>query len=289
MTSNTGETNANSTDAALTTVDNTLARRRYFREKQRNYRRKVNVDVAIVEAELAHLQSIRDILQASMPPSIAPREASDGLLSWYSIATVLKREVRRVLMDRQPLIRQTQRYQYLTKAMQRFVMMSIPSPMSRSNTWQNATLAAEPSARYLGKEWLMQQMYHNTRQALALLPAMTCDDEFFQFDLQVSDQHDDLFMERIQCIFPGTLASFRRFVKSNRMRDMLFKGPQDVIEERTSNTRLFHSITTRGAFANILQGHFFEADRFIMVMRQVDDDEMHACDPMLRQWHHRSW
>ncbi|ETV65438.1 hypothetical protein, variant 2 [Aphanomyces astaci] len=228
MTSNTGETNANSTDAALTTVDNTLARRRYFREKQRNYRRKVNVDVAIVEAELAHLQSIRDILQASMPPSIAPREASDGLLSWYSIATVLKREVRRVLMDRQPLIRQTQRYQYLTKAMQRFVMMSIPSPMSRSNTWQNATLAAEPSARYLGKEWLMQQMYHNTRQALALLPAMTCDDEFFQFDLQVSDQHDDLFMERIQCIFPGTLASFRRFVKSNRMRDMLFKGPQDA-------------------------------------------------------------
>ncbi|RLO12165.1 hypothetical protein DYB28_011725 [Aphanomyces astaci] len=41
-------------------------------------------------------------------------------------------------------------------------------------------------------------MYHNTRQALALLPAMTCDDEFFQFDLQASDDHDDLFMERIQ-------------------------------------------------------------------------------------------
>ncbi|RQM25107.1 hypothetical protein B5M09_010449 [Aphanomyces astaci] len=88
MTSNTGETDANSTDAALTTVDNTLARRRYFREKQRNYRRKVNVDVAIVEAELAHLQSIRDILQASMPPSIAPREASDGLLSWIEVRQV---------------------------------------------------------------------------------------------------------------------------------------------------------------------------------------------------------
>ncbi|ETV65441.1 hypothetical protein H257_17836 [Aphanomyces astaci] len=74
---------------------------------------------------------------------------------------------------------------------------------------------------------------------------------------------------------------------------MLFKGPQDasdtVIEERTSNTRLFHSITTGGAFVNSLQGHFFEADRFIMVMRQVDDDEMHACGPMLRQRHYRSW
>ncbi|RHZ27907.1 hypothetical protein DYB26_004362 [Aphanomyces astaci] len=128
-------TDANSTDAGLTTVDNTLARRRYFREKQRNHRRKVNSDVAIVEAELAYLQSIWDILQASMPPSMAPREASDGPLS---------------------------------------------------------------CARYLGKEWLTQQMYHNTRQALALLPAMTCDDEFFQFDLQASDQHDDLFMERIQ-------------------------------------------------------------------------------------------
>ncbi|RHZ33227.1 hypothetical protein DYB37_013653, partial [Aphanomyces astaci] len=123
-------TDANSTDAAL-------ARRRYFREKQRNHRRKVNADVAIVEAELAHLQSIWDILQASMPPSMAPREASDGPLS---------------------------------------------------------------CARYLGKEWLTQQMYHNTRQALALLPAMTCDDEFSQFDLLASDDHDDMFasMMRIQ-------------------------------------------------------------------------------------------
>ncbi|ETV85618.1 hypothetical protein, variant [Aphanomyces astaci] len=62
-----------------------------------------------------------------------------------------------------------------------------------------------------------------------------------------------------------------------------------MVQERTNNTRLFHTKTPDGAFVNSLQGHFHEADRFIVVVRQVEHDEVHMCDPLLRQRHYRLW
>ncbi|RHY61340.1 hypothetical protein DYB38_008862 [Aphanomyces astaci] len=257
-------------DAGATTQalsDKTLARRRYFREKQREYRRKLNVDGAVIEAELVHLQSVRDGLQAMSLPSV--REASDGPLSWCSIAMVFKTEARRVLTDRQSLVTQTQQYRTLMTSMQRFVMMNIPV--------------------ILGKEWLTQQMYHNMHEAFALFPAVGNAEEFCQYDVQPSEDGDPIVCtETVQCTWPGTVQMFRRFVESN-MRAVIFRDPQEVVEERTANTRLFHSVTTKGTFVNSLQGHFVEADRFIMVMRQVEHDEVHLCDPLRRQRHYRSW
>ncbi|RHY93497.1 hypothetical protein DYB35_007492 [Aphanomyces astaci] len=216
MPSNTGATHAH-TDAILMIVDKTLARRRYFREKQREHRRKVYADEAVVKAQYEHLQSVLDGLQAGRPSSVAPREASDGPLSWHSVATVFKREAHRVLKDRQSLVTQTQAYQSLMHAMQRFVTMNIPPPMSRVNAWHSATLVADPSARNLGKEWLTQQMYHNIHEPFALLPAVRNEDEFVQDDFQASDEHDDSFtwMQRVQFTWPGTMQMFRRVVETN--------------------------------------------------------------------------
>ncbi|RHZ08080.1 hypothetical protein DYB31_011970 [Aphanomyces astaci] len=126
--------------------------------------------------------------------------------------------------------------------------------MSRSNAWHSATLVADPRARNLAKEWLTQQMYHSMREPLALLPGLRSDEEFFQFDLEASDE-DESF----------------------------------AVEECTANTRLFCTTPANGAFINSLQGHFVEADRFIVVVRQVEHDEAHACHPMLTQRHYRSW
>ncbi|ETV64170.1 hypothetical protein H257_18904 [Aphanomyces astaci] len=281
-----------SSDAGPTTQtlsDKTLARRRYFREKQREYRRKLNAEGAAMEAEVIHLQSILDGLQAKSLPSV--REARDSILSWHSIAMVFKSEAHRVLTDRESLGTQAQEYRTLIASMQRFVMMNIPLPMSRSNTWHNATLVADPRARNLGKEWLTQQMYHTMHEAFALLPALRSDEEYYVFDVEASDKHDDsfTFVEQIQCTWPGTLASFRRFVESNRMRDVLLDDLHEVADEVVANTRLLCTTTVDGAFRNTLEGNFVEADRIIIVLRHVDDDEAHSCYPMLRQRHYRSW
>ncbi|ETV67947.1 hypothetical protein H257_15927 [Aphanomyces astaci] len=218
-----------------------------------------------------------------MPPP--PREASDGPLSWHSIATVFKREAHRVLTDRQSLVSQTQEYQSLTNAMQRFATMNIPPPMSRSNVWHSATLVADARARNLGKEWLTQQLYHNIHEPFTLLPAVSYDEEFFQFDFQASDQPFTC-MERMQYTWPGTVQMFRRLVESN-MQAVIFHN--HVVEEKTANTRLFHTTSRKGSFINWLQGHFVEANRFILVMCQVEHDEAHVCDPVQKQQHYMSW
>ncbi|ETV78716.1 hypothetical protein H257_07562 [Aphanomyces astaci] len=281
-----------SSDVGTTTralSDETLARRRYFREKQRKYRRKLIADGAAIEAEVFHLQSILDSLQAKSLPSV--RDTRDGPLSWHSIAMVFKSEAHRVLTVRESLVTQTKELEFFKRAMRRFVMMNIALPVSRSNTWPSATLVADPRTRNLGKKWLTQQMYHTMHDAFALLPAANHDEEFYALDLHESDKHDDqfTFLERLQCILPGTLASFRRFVESHRMRDTMFANSHEVTEEVVANTRQFCTTTADGAFMNTLKGHFYEADRFVMVLRHVEDDEAHACYPMLRQRRYRSW
>ncbi|RQM29202.1 hypothetical protein B5M09_005071 [Aphanomyces astaci] len=258
-------------------ADKIPPRRQYFREKQREYRRKRIADGDAFKAQCVHLQSILARLQTGRPSSMVPRDASDGPLSWHSIAIVFKSEAHRVLKDHQSLITQTQEYQSLTQAMQRFVMMNISPPMSRSNAWQNATLAADPSARNLGKEWLTQQMYHNIHEPFALLPAVSYDDEFFDIDVQMTDDGDPFMrMERVQFTWPGTVQMFRRLIESNM---------RAVVEETTANTRLVHTTTPNGMFMNTLQGRFVEADRFVMVIREVEVDEVYMCDPQHKQRH----
>ncbi|KAF0713589.1 hypothetical protein AaE_011761, partial [Aphanomyces astaci] len=218
-------------------ADKTLSRRRYFREKQREYRRKFYADGVIVKAQFEHLQSILDGLQASMPPP--PREASDGPLSWHSIATVFKREAHRVLTDRQSLVSQTQEYQSLTNAMQRFVTMNIPVRLHISierrgdNVWHSATLVADARARNLGKEWLTQQLYHNIHEPFTLLPAVSYDDQddFVQFDFQASDQPFTC-MEQMQYTWPGTVQMFRRLVESN-MQAVIFHNHVEMASKVT--------------------------------------------------------
>ncbi|ETV79429.1 hypothetical protein H257_07441 [Aphanomyces astaci] len=274
-------------------ADKIPPRRQYFREKQREYRRKMIADGATAKAQCVHLQSILVRLQTARLPSMAPREASDGPLSWHSIAKVFKSEAHRVLTDRQSLITQTQEFESLRQAMQHFVMMNIQPPMSRSNTWQNATLLADPSARILGKEWLTKQMYHNILEAFSLFPVVSYDDELVQFDLE---EDDGVFTwkEQIQFTWPGTVQMFRRLVETNMLavnfpHYVEATSPYQVVQEITANTRQFHTITPTGNFVNWLQGHFVEADRLIMVMRQVEHDELYICHPLRKQRHDMLW
>ncbi|RHZ14800.1 hypothetical protein DYB31_002003 [Aphanomyces astaci] len=118
-------------------------------------------------------------------------------------------------------------------------------------------------------------------EPLALLPAMSYDDEdCFHIDVRMSDDVDPFRrLGTTQYMCPGTVHMFRRLVESNM---------QSVVEECTGNTRLLHTTTSKGIFVNSLQGHFIEADRFIMVMRQVEHDEVHVCHPQHKQRHLRT-
>ncbi|RHY86100.1 hypothetical protein DYB35_010907 [Aphanomyces astaci] len=127
-----------SSDVGSTTrtlSDETLSRRRYFREKQREYRRKLIADGAAIEAEVFHLQSILDGLQAKSLPSV--REARDSKLSWRSIAMVFKSEAHRVLTDRESLVTKMQVLESLKRAMQNFVTMNIAASKMRDQLFED--------------------------------------------------------------------------------------------------------------------------------------------------------
>ncbi|RQM20537.1 hypothetical protein B5M09_010469 [Aphanomyces astaci] len=160
--------------------------------------------------------------------------------------------------------------------------------MSRSNdVWHSATLVADPSARNLGKEWLTQQMYHNMHEPFALFPAARLDEDLFHIDVQMSDDGEPIMgVERVQFLLPGTVQMFRRLIECNMWQAKLYNS---VVEEITANTRLFHKTTPKGMFVNRLQGHFVEANRFVMVTRGVDEDEAYVCDPQYNQQHYMSW
>ncbi|RLO09535.1 hypothetical protein DYB28_005901 [Aphanomyces astaci] len=104
----------------------------YFREKQREYRRKLIADGATIEAEVFHLQSILDGLQAKSLPSVR-----DSKLSWRSIAMVFKSEAHRVLTDRESLVTKMQVLESLKRAMQNFVMMNIAASKMRDQLFED--------------------------------------------------------------------------------------------------------------------------------------------------------
>ncbi|ETV78775.1 hypothetical protein H257_07607 [Aphanomyces astaci] len=287
------KTSMSSTRAASTyeVADKPPPRRQYFREKRREYHRKMIADETTIKAQCAHLQSILVSLKTGRMSSKVPREASDGPLSWHSIAMVFKREVHQVLRDRQSLVTQTQELESLTKAMQRFVLTNIPPTMSRSNAWHSATLVADPRARNLGKKWLTQQMYHNMHEPFALFPVVGDDEDFYQFDFQASDELDNPFtwIERIQFTWPGTVQMFRRLIETNMKAVHISNHVETVEEEVTANTRLIHTTSLNGKFVNLLQGHFVEADRLVKVMCQVEHDEAYVCHPLQKQQHVMTW
>ncbi|RHY87830.1 hypothetical protein DYB37_002212 [Aphanomyces astaci] len=275
MSSDTGAT-------APTLSEKTLARRRYYRDKQREYRRKLNAEGVAMEAELVHLRSIRDSLRAMGEPPV--REASDGPLSWCTIAKVFKREAHRVLTDRQALVTQTQEYQTLMQAMQCFVVMNIPLPMSRSNAWYCATLAAEPRARTLGKEWLTQQLYHNMHKPFASFPAVNYDDEFCHIDVQTWDDDDPpfMYMERLQYSLPGTLHMFRRLIESNMqavMTEVRQVSPSHILVRVVSHLSRLHQPAT--GFVSV---DAFAAMTGIDVM-DVNNKDAYVRREMIRRGH----
>ncbi|ETV78085.1 hypothetical protein H257_08293 [Aphanomyces astaci] len=206
--------------------------RQYFREKQREYRRK-----RIADGATAGRHPWRRVKQALVrcPGIPLPQRSKDKPIVPYE------------------------------GALQRFVVMNIPPHISLSDAWQNATLAVDPSARNLGKEWLTQQMNHNMHEAFVLLPTVRLDEDFVHVDMQMTDD--------------GTVQMFRRVVESN-MRVVIYYYNPIEMAKMTSNTRLFHTTTSEGIFVNTLQGHFAEANRFVaMVMCQVEHDQAYVCQP----------
>ncbi|CAK4922744.1 unnamed protein product [Aphanomyces euteiches] len=62
----------------------------------------------------------------------------------------------------------------------------------------------------------------------------------------------------------------------------------EVSIESAESTKLYRKVTEDGSLFNILNGNFVEADRFVVVFRQIEHDEAFSCEPY-RQRHNMTW
>ncbi|KAH9096588.1 hypothetical protein Ae201684P_013254 [Aphanomyces euteiches] len=252
----------------MLTADKAAKRREYFRDKQRK----------VPRAERA-----RCAISSWQNTEVDPERT----LSWSSIASVFRAEVHRSNTEQESLVQETNERAALALAMQRFVALNLQSSPERPmRNWSCATLLEQPQARKLGKEWLTQQLYHNLETSFQMFSCCGPEEEIYGLDVDVSSEGFTC-VEMMQQIWRGTKDSCWHFFQ-NHYVDLLFLDPSSVSVECTENTKLYRKVTDDGNFFNIFQGNFVEANRLVVVLRQIENDEAFNSE-RYRQHHSMTW
>ncbi|KAG9399314.1 hypothetical protein AC1031_011663 [Aphanomyces cochlioides] len=277
-------------------VDEATARRReYFREKQRSSRRQRRELIDPLRAQLTALQAQLDgYLQAGQGSHRSDRD--EIALSWQSIAMHLKRENSAVIAERNALAHKVEAYRVLVAEMAKWVTSTECIPISPKALvrWQEVSLPSQVDARKQAKEWATQQMYFNTDAVYHFFPHVAADEDVFIFDMDVSGTSITC-KDYSQCIWPAPL-EVSRYVLRHYLSEMLdgagtiedvggAKRVQVEPIEWTENTVLYYHkrkpMHDDETGVCSLQAQFYEADRCVFVMRQIQGDDL--CDFALYQ------
>ncbi|KAH9080709.1 hypothetical protein Ae201684P_012850 [Aphanomyces euteiches] len=240
----------------LATGDSGRSRRLYFQAKQREHRSRIKKERESLLEELAHLQK-----QAKNLPSFKLVD-ENGMLSWQAIASVFQDESRRCKGDRGHLQNDVASNTVLIHEMMRFLNACRPRPKasiaSTLPLHQHVTLLAHREAREKAKQWLVQQLYHNTDRASTI---------FQPYMLQMN-----LSIASCQVIWSYSLEDIKDAFIHTMNQTAICNATEGEIE-REGNTVLARGFTQDKYPWHLLRGHFHEADRFIAVFRYLNDDE----------------
>ncbi|KAF0695230.1 Aste57867_13942 [Aphanomyces stellatus] len=260
------------TALVLGDVNLMLQRREYFRKKQRNHRRKERDEVLRLQSQVAEMEAVAAHLRKITRGVVHPVDA-DGMLSWHTVAATFRQESRLCVTEKENLLDRVRMHRALATEMQRWVGHSQATPLGRSILWHHLSLCAHPDARKLAKEWATQQMYHNTAAVFLAFPDVPPDQEFSTIDVDVVGpwMHvSDLSQYRWDAPLEVTTFMFRHHMAEIFKRDF-------TSTELTENTVLYHGVVAEtGKEDMMLQAHFAEADRCVIVLRQVQADELRA-------------
>ncbi|CAK4696295.1 hypothetical protein AeMF1_009821 [Aphanomyces euteiches] len=160
--------------------------------------------------------------------------------------------------------------------------------------WRDVSLPSNVDARKQAKEWATQQMYFNTDAVYHLFPQVAADEDVFIFDMDVSGASITC-KDYSQCIWPAPL-EVSRYMLRHYLSEMLdgagtiedvggSKRVQVEPIEWTENTVLYYHkrkpMHDDETGVCSLQAQFYEADRCVFVMRQIQGDDL--CDFALYQ------
>ncbi|KAF0696908.1 Aste57867_12369 [Aphanomyces stellatus] len=257
---------------------NDIGRREVLRRKQSEHRRKIKAERAALVREIDALQ---DLLR-SLPPSSSAVSA-DGTLSWHTIADVFRSGSRQSMAT----LEKTQHEKHATDVMifemVRFVRACRPRPaLALSSAFSVVpgndtfvTLLSNGESRNKAKQWLTQQLYHNTDRAFGSFPTVfDPQEDFFHYTLRFNGSHVQ-GTEAFQIMYNAPLKTVlaAQQMKVHWKRPIVPPLPELDVEV-AGNTTLFRDMTNRtDNYWNLLEGVFHEADRCVVVFRRIQDDE----------------
>ncbi|KAH9184075.1 hypothetical protein AeNC1_013950 [Aphanomyces euteiches] len=235
-----------------TAEDRKTALRQYFTRKQREYRHKLKSERGTLLEELAHLQNqLSEVPPAKLIASRDSKGENNHLQAVVDANTSLIYEMTSLLRDSQP--RPTASISFVQPA------------------HHYVTLMANSNARAQAKQWLVQQLYHNTDRFFHNFPAISLSEEFADCKAECTGPWIHT-VKHCQAIWPNTVEEIKQlFLHPNSQA--LICGTYEFDVERDGN-----AVLTRGIFESKwswhhLQGHFYEADRFVAVFRSLNNDE----------------
>ncbi|KAH9088450.1 hypothetical protein LEN26_019498 [Aphanomyces euteiches] len=245
------------------------SRRLYFRRKQREYRDRVKNERAVLHEVIARLQ------QEVSKQGPAKLLSEDGMLSWQLVASAFQETSRNSKDKHAHLQALVDANSALIYDMTRFLRACQPRPTAAITFEQpvhrHVTLVAQQEARVQAKQWLVQQLYHNTDRAFSDFPALDNYDVFVEAKSKCSGRWVNT-VETCQVVWPYSLEVIKQVFLLPQSQNILCNADNFAVE-RDGNTILARGLYDEKYPWHTLRGHFHEADRFVAVQRSLNHDE----------------
>ncbi|ETV97648.1 hypothetical protein H310_09539 [Aphanomyces invadans] len=259
--------------AKLEHVDKKLRRRRYKRDRMREYSK----------ARLDEKQRLVDQC-ASLEGEVVSL-VHTAPLTWKQIASALRYAHDAEVAKRDVLRLQVNKNSILLRNLQTWVALN-PNPQvslsSSVSTWRDVSLSSHPTTRLLGQRWITQRMLHQAdamfvTHNVPLCMHGTMDDVIFDFD---GDGH---YITRLRSVFHVPLAT-----NAMATSDSIFRAchrhitaylmlPRDatMMVEKHEHTNMLRVVTSYGEALNVVLGHFHPTPtRWVVVGQQISVDDL---------------
>ncbi|KAH9080802.1 hypothetical protein Ae201684P_012939 [Aphanomyces euteiches] len=125
------------------------------------------------------------------------------------------------------------------------------------------------NARVQAKQWLVQQLYHNTDRFFHNYPALHPSDDFIDCSAECTGPWVHT-VNNCQFVWPHTVGDIEQLFLHPQSQEIICLTDE---LERDGNTLLVRCTFDQKHKWHLLQGHFSRADRFIAVHRSLNNDE----------------
>ncbi|KAF0719753.1 Aste57867_825 [Aphanomyces stellatus] len=268
--------------------DEKLKRRKYMREMMRSYRKEHRNEVRFLEHHVRHLEEeMEKFMQKARKCKVERRDTQgeeDGFMQWRDVAQGLREASEKSQADNNSLMRRAADSSSIVRDMQRWVASTLEiqrSPNAKCLTWRNVSLLSNPLSRRLGKEWITQQMYHNTDRMFVEYGFPDIRDDHAIYDLNLeftSTCYQGVFRRQVteNIAFNAICAMYRQDLCTLFCLDGFRIVDTRMVTEVTPNTSLHQIVNKNNEWISLLCGEFHERDRSIFVVQQIQDDEKHG-------------